>query len=398
MKKKQIVIIESAPSDTLTKIAKTLKKRNYETIFITLVGNIEADFLKESYDKVISFNSKFFKINISSIPKIFLHGIKTFPSIITALYKIQKLDPYIVIGRAPPNWLCTLFMFYFKKCPFIYLPFDIRSFSYTDKKEAISHGIPLFELASEGYCFKNCDGIIHKGGEDELKHLNKKILGDFTMSCPSLYFFPYCLNEFMVKVDKKNKLSLKDKKIHTVYVGHVPNDSGWIEGMKQIIDQKIYLHLYSRTNNIPKEDEKKRVEGFLKEFLGNKFLVLHESVSQSELAKEISKYDYGWYGYCNKSQEMYAYATGNKIPSYLEAGIPIISPSFYVAANKILKKHNVGIIIKPEEFGEIKNILKKNNTEKFSKSIIVAREELSMETQITRLEEFFRQVRKYKFS
>jgi len=394
--KKQIVIIESAPTDTMTKMAKALKKLGYQTIFITLVGNIELDFLKESYDKLISFNAKFFKINLLNLPKIFLHGFKNSLKIINALFQIRKLKPHVVIGRATPNWLCALFRMYFKHNTFIYFPYDIRSFSYRSIDEAKSCGTLKFEIEAEKYCFENSDGIIHKGGEDELNYLNTTLLGDLSPLPKSIYFFPYCLQEFMVPIKPSEKISKKDKEIHTVYVGHVPDDPDWIAGMKDIIDQKIYLHLYSRTNNLTKEEERNRVLGFLKPFLNNKFLVLHESVSQKELAKEISKYDYGLYSYCNAVKRSYDNATGNKIASYLEAGLPIVSPAFYSAASKIIEDNKIGIIFPHEKFKKLRNILKRNKSERFYKNIIKARNFLSMENQILRLENFFKEVSKFK--
>ncbi|MDD5012059.1 MAG: hypothetical protein PHQ66_00205 [Candidatus Nanoarchaeia archaeon] len=390
MEKKQIVIIESSPTDTLAKIAKGLKKKGYEVIFISLVSDIERDFIKESYDKTISFNAKFFKINISNFPEIFFHGLKNFSAIIKSLYEITKLKPYVIIGRAPPNWLCTIFAKYFKKYPFIYFPYDIRSFSYPSLKDALSNGVPKFEINSEKYCFENTDGIIHKGDENELNILNKTLLGDINIACPTFYFFPYCLGEFAVPLDKTNKISLRQKGIHLVYVGHVPDDSGWIEGLNNIINQGIYLHLYSRTNNIPDKEEKQRVMKVLKDSLKKKFLVLHDTVSQKELSKEISKYDYGIYSYCISGKKGYSNATGNKIPSYLEAGLPVIYPDYYLSAGKFLEDSGVGI--KLSNFNKLKKILKKNNPSKFEKNILKTRDFLSIENQVGLLENFFKQV------
>lgn len=391
--KKQIIIIESAPSDTLTKIAKILKKKGYETVIITLMSNIEAELLKESYDKIVSFNAKFFKINLNNSLKIFLHGFKNIFKILNAFYQIRKLKPEAIIGRATPNWLCALFRIYFKKSIFIYFPYDIRSFSFKNLQEAKNCKIPLFEIMAESYCFEHADGIIHKGGQDELKQLNKNVLGDINVQQKSLYFFPYCLKEFMVPINKKEKLSRRDKNIHTVYVGHVPNDIDWIEGIKSLIKQKIYLHLYSRTANLTKEEEEERISGFLKPFLKSKFLIIHEAVNQKELSKEIAKYDYGFYSYCSSIKRGYDNATGNKIASYLEAGLPIICPSFYTTAAKILEAQGVGVVFPYKKFGSLKNILKKNKPERFYKNILKTRNFLSMENQILRLEKFIEEIK-----
>lgn len=394
MKKKQIVIVESSPTDTLAKIAKALKKIGYEVIFISLVSDIERDFIKESYDKIISFNAKFFKINLSTIPQIFSHGLKNFSAIIKSFFEIKKLKPYLVLGRAPPNWLCAIFAKYFKKYPFVYFPYDIRSFSYPTIKDAVSGGVPKFEINSERYCFENTDGIIHKGDENELNILNKTLLGDINITCPTFYFFPYCLKEFAVPINKKDKISLKQKGIHLVYVGHVPDDAGWMDGLNKIINQGIYLHLYSRTNNITDKEEKKRVTAVLGNSLKNKFLILHDTISQKELAREISRYDYGIYSYCISGKKGYSNATGNKIPSYLEAGLPIIYPDYYLSAGKFLEENKVGI--KLSDFNKLKKILKTTNPSKIKKNIIKTRDFLSIENQVELLENFFKKVVLFK--
>ncbi len=408
--KKQIVIVEAGASDAVTKIANALKKKGYETFLISLaIGGVESSFLKESYSKVISIDFKFFKINLPNLPKIFFYSIKKIPKILSALYEIKKLKPYVVIARATPNWMCVLIKKYFKKYPFIYFPFDIRSFCYDDLREAVFKGIPKFEIASERYCFKNSDGIIHKGSEDELEYLKEKVLGEkIKVKCPDIFFFPYCLEEFMVNPNKKEKLSAKDKNIHIVYVGHVPTDETYLEGIQKIVDQKIDFHLYSKTVGLTKKEDKERIGDKIEKLLKNKFLHFHEPVKQKELAKEISKYDYGIYGYSTRDEKKNKsvkgkkvltgdkVATGNKLASYLEAGLPIISSENYEEANKFLKKYGVVITFRNSKIGQLKKILEKNPAEKFEKKVIEARKKLSMEKNIPKLERFFEKVMRYK--
>lgn len=395
--KKQIIILETATSDMIAKTSVALRKRGYETVFISIVGGLESELLKRAYNKIISFNLSFLKTSLSSIPKAINLTFRNFNSIIKTLLRIRRLKPYIVIVRTTPNWLYFLAKKYFS-CPVVYFPGDIRSNTFKNMQEVISKGIPKFEIYSEKFAFEKSDGIIHKGSEDELDNLNKKILGDVKITCPNIYFLPYCSKDFFAESSLKEKLSYKKNEIHTVYVGHVPNEPYWIEGLKKIINQKIYLHLYSRTNNISKEDEEKRVYEFLKPFLKNKYLIVHEAVSQEKLAKEISKYDYGFYSYCSKNLPGYDNATGNKIASYLEAGIPVISPSYYSAASKIINNYNIGISFDVNDFDNLKKILIKNPAKKFVSSILKTRELFSMENQVSRLEDFFKRVRKYKYS
>src|SRR3989338_4855869 len=115
-------------------------------------------------------------------------------------------------------------------------------------------------------------------------------------------FLPYCSGEFNVPINK-NKLSKKDKETHMVFIGSIgsvnPSACNYLlEYFKEIIKQKIHIHIYTKPNTIPKE-----------------------------IIREISKYDYGLWplDYKLKNPKITLepkLATGNKLSSYLEAGIP----------------------------------------------------------------------------
>ena len=64
-KKKQVVIIESAPTDTLTKIAKALRKKGYETYGIE-------PFAKQ-FDNEKTFKCKIKGFQAATIKSLILH-------------------------------------------------------------------------------------------------------------------------------------------------------------------------------------------------------------------------------------------------------------------------------------------------------------------------------------
>lgn len=332
------------------------------------------------------------------MPKIISYVIRKIPSIIKVIYRIngiKKIKPDFVIARATPNWLCWLAKKTFNNSPFIYFPYDVRSNCYKNLDEALRLGIPKMEISAEKYCFEKSDGIIHKSDEDELKILNNEVLGNIKINCPTLYFFPYCLKKFFSPINEKEKLSKKDKNIRLVYVGHVPFDEGWIDGIEQLSKQKIYLHLYSKTVNLSQLEEENRIKRSLNKVLNNKYLKIHKAVSQELLSKEISKYDYGMYSYSTKEEINAAMATGNKLASYMEAGLPIICPEWYKSTAKIIKGYKIGLIFKPHQFNFLKDTIKKSNYKKLQKNILKTREKLCMEKQFPRLLEFFKEVEQY---
>lgn len=395
--KKQIIMLETSPTDMVAKISYILRKRGYETVLISITGNLDTDFLRKSYDKRISFDFKYFKINFKNLHKLVAYGLKKFLIGTKAFFAIKKLRPYIIIGRSNPNWILVLFKaIFFRKNPFVYFPYDIRSSIYRDSKEVTRAGVPDFEIKAERYCFENSDGIMHKGFKDELDYLNEKILGKgIKIKCPKIYFFPYCLREFMIPVTTKNKLSKKDKQIHLVFAGNLGTSEEWIKIINSIIDQKIHLHVYGKTANLSKEEDYERIEEQYKNILNHKFFHLHPSVGQRNLSKELSKYDFGIFSLYVKEKNVKS-CTGNKFGSYLEAGIPVFNLKNFETLAKLVKKYRIGINIDLSEIDNLKKILKKQNYNNVLNNIKKARKELSMRKNMPRLERFFENVINYK--
>jgi len=394
---KKVLFVESGPTDSFSKLPYMLRKKGYHTTLLTLVGDSPEGFIKKSYDKMISFNFKFFKINLKNLPAILLYSAKKFLFVLKAFIQALFLHPDIVISRATPSWLCYLAKKYYYNSLFIYFPYDIRSFSYTDLREALKDGTPKFEIKAERYCFENSDGILHKGFEDELQNLNEKVLGEnIKVKCPNILFFPYCLPELVVQLPniKKNKKN----EIHIVYVGHIATNKDWMDNFAKIINQKIHLHLYGRTANLSKEEEKIHLQSIEPSLLKSPYFHLHPAVDQEKLPQEISKYDYGFFSFNNKKSYFVATAIGNKIASYLEAGIPILCFKNYVLIDQLISKYKIGISIENNKLKNLRKILSKNKPEKFMKSIPKARREFSIENRLLELERFFDVVARYKNS
>jgi hypothetical protein len=390
MVQKQIVFIESSPTDMLAKIAQVLKNKGYYTVLISLIGDLETPFLKSAYSKRIMLDFKFFKANIKNMPKIGAYSIKKLPFLIKAIIQLKKLRPYLSIVRTTPNWLCFLV----KKSvqsPVIYFPYDIRSFCYNDLGEAISSGVPKFEIKAEKWCFENCDGIIHKGEDQELSYLNKEILGNIKIKCPIIHFLPYCLSEFLIPLKNKR---IPKREIHIVFVGHIGTEQSWINSINFVLKNKIHLHLYGKTANLSMNDSKKQEE--YAALLNNKYFHIHQQVDQKDLSKEISKYDYGiWMGYYDIFRKSITICTGNKLASYLEAGLPIIYFKNHEYIGKILDTYGAGIGITINS--PLRKILENQNFRRLISNVQKARKYLTFENNIGRLEKFFEEVRQYKF-
>jgi len=288
--KKQIVFIESSPVDMTAKMAYTLRKKGYETVLVTLTGETEKPLLKKAYDKRYTFDFKFFKINLKNLFPIMFFTVKKIRTLFTILFRMIALEPYVVIARANPSWLCSFAIKFFRRYPIIYFPYDIRSFCYLTREEANREGVQNFELNAERYCYEHADGIIHKGSDDELSFLDNSVLDRKpSIKSPVIHFLPYCQEEQFANIPSK-KLSSKDKEMHFVHPGSIDKSERWLKPVIEITNQKIHVHLYIKTANLTKEETLREVsEGnkLFEEISKSKYFHLHEPVEQDMLAKEI---------------------------------------------------------------------------------------------------------------
>jgi|TARA_Y100000310_G_scaffold314954_1_gene364937 hypothetical protein len=409
--KKQIVFLEPFPTVMVYKIARLFKKKGYETTLIILLESKGAskEFHKGAFDKIIFLDLSFFKINLKNAHLILLSLIKQSKELFKSMISILKLRPYAIFTRGSPSWPCALTMKLFKKIPIIYFPYDIRCQYYKSVEHAIKFGgMSKFELNAERFCFENAKGIMHKGYNKELEFLNGRMLGDNIKLSPlTLSFLPYCLKEFNVPINK-NKLSKKDKEIHIVHIdsmGNVgPIGAKYVYNtLNDLVNQQIHIHIYSRPNSISKEQLTK----FFKEdsaftraygdLLKSKYFHFHLPLEPDKIAAEISKYDYGLYPSGPKTElskydlEL-KFSTGNKIASYLEAGLPLIYEDDAIFTGELLDKYGVSIPYKIQNLKTLKKRLKKLNYSQLIRNVKKAREDFDMDKNFQRLEKFIKEV------
>jgi hypothetical protein len=390
---KKIIFLEPWATPMTGKIAKLLRKRGYYTVSIRILGESQFD-SDEYFNKIITFNLTAYKINLVNSPKIVWSTIKKTGIIYEAYKEIKKLNPYLIIARSQPNWPCALVKIYFKKFPMIYFPYDIRSQGYISIKEMKEIGIKDFEINAEKYCFQNADGIMHKGADNELKDLNKNMFGENFEICPLQFHFPpYCVKEFIVPINK-NKLSKKDKELHFVTVestsslGPVPY---LVDFGKELAKKKIHLHAYIKANIESEEDVTKSITESYKKLIPSRYFHIHPAMSAKEIIKEISKYDFGLFlvnpalkDY--KTIQAYKYSTGNKIASYLEAGIPFFYSPQCTYVGRLMKKYGLDF-----DYDCVNNVIKLDY-KSLEKKVIKARNDFLMDKHMPEFEKFIKKV------
>ena len=405
MKKKQILFIEFYSSVMIYKLADQFRKNGYETVLIRIIAQNQVDrsFFDEPFDKVINFNIEHFK---GSFFKILLMQRNRIKSVFSALIECLKLKPYVVIGKAMPNLPIALFRIFFRKYPFIYFPYDIRS---QGDIEILKKNTSFLELKAERFLFENSDGIIHKGSPDELnpEYVNDRVLGpNIKLPKFKLSFPPYCSMDFIVPINNK-KLSKKDKELHFVYVGGIPrlDKEYYIEYFKsfeKLVDNKYHVHFYF-CNDTGDEDNQEIINSILKvvynsyDHPNKKYFHVHPTFNPKDLIKEISKYDYGISQYnTNIFQGIELnFFTANKISTYLEAGIPMVYNKEYVYVDKILKEYGLEIAW-PKNMDILKKTFDKLDYKKIQKNIEKARMDFLNELHFSELLGFVEDVTSQK--
>ncbi|MBS3078633.1 hypothetical protein J4218_00760 [Candidatus Pacearchaeota archaeon] len=376
--KKQIVFIEYTPSVPTIKIARTLKLTgNYETILVSFRKK-EEEFLGKAFDRVIFINltHKLNKKNIINFFKnIFSKGTRN------ALKELRALDPYIFQITGPDLFTLISTSLINKKSARIYFAYDIWKFF--EKKWSFKNiGIKeLFQKVIEKRFFNICDGILHKGPEDEFKYL------DYKISVPSLCFYPGCLDEWIIPV-KKNK---KIKNIKLVYAGGPlaawNGRVAFIDVTKEITKQGIYFSTSSKP--IIEKDS----EIFFDEEKRNPYFKFGERGRSEYFSKNISKYDYGiipdFFDTSIINPLWPKTSMANKLFTYIEAGIPIIINEQSEVMADVVKNNSIGIVIKYEELKNLKKIILKKDYNKLLKNMKKTQERYRLSKNIHLIEEFY---------
>jgi len=396
-KNKQIVFFSTViPAVMTQKMALEFRKKGYETILFTMCNRerFDEEFFSKAFDKIFCSNFQFSKADLKS-PK---YVAKHFPAFLKFIANMKLINPYVIIGLSGSRWqLMFAHKYFFKKYPFIYFPYDINSHLHDSKEHALKAGKKEFDINAEKYLFENSDGILHKGDPNELKPLKGRIFKELNLAPLQLTFFPYCADEFIIPLNK-NKLSKKDKEIHLVYIGgfyYGDTMKKIISFLKETAKQKIHTHIYAHRQHISKEKDKEQVANAFKELENTKYFHIHKPLGAKEIIPEISKYDFGLFlSYTTSSENIeQTYCTGNKISTYLEAGIPCLQDENIIFTNKLITSLKVGISFNKENTKILKKTLNKLNKKQMEKNILKARQEdYNIKKHFPRLEKFIKQV------
>lgn len=250
------------------------------------------------------------------------------------------------------------------------------------------------ELPYEKYCLEYCNGFVSHSLEFQEGIRRYQITKK-----PKNIFFPLCCDD---DVAETKKGPFNRDEFHVVYVGEVAGsfrDSRQFATIQfhhiinEFSKQKIHLHLYAAPGTMSDDiNEYKEMEK------QNRFVHMHPSVHQSELASELSQYDFGLIPFFFKDTmhnwEKFKYSTSLKLFNYVEAGIPVISTKDVVFQSWIVERYGLGIAIEKKDISSLQSIIAKHDYNSFLKNIETNRPKISLSEHLPRLLRFYQKVKK----
>jgi len=166
--------------------------------------------------------------------------------------------------------------------------------------------------------------------------------------------------------------------------------------LEETFKQGIHSHFYLKIEHISNDKEKEQIKNLFAPFSDNKLLHFHPKLNPKQIVSEISKYDFGFWITHGLDVPEVKNGMGNRLSTYLEAGVPLIYDHHSIFINKLMKSYGLQIYFDESNLSKIKKILEKLNKREIAKKIIDARNDFDMNKNFIRLEDFIKKVVKNK--
>ncbi len=368
------------------KLAKSLRKKGIKTSAF-YIKKCDRQFYESAFNEITCLELPNMKAKT-----VFIEFFKNPAKFTKFFYKLFTAKSDISITEAPPNYLAAFYLWALKgRTKRVLFPYDI--FSARVKNPSVLTGK---QTLGEKYSFKNADAIMYKEGSGVLNLLPK----DYDIDKKPALFMPmYSIEEWFANPKKIEKLSKKDGEIHIVnpsafFGGESVIYNSMIPYITEIIKQKIHLHFYV-SGDLKAVEEKGHKEVALNNPELIKYFHIHKFVAPEKLAEEISKYDLGLYltHYTNLANPDFPqYTSGNKISSYMEAGIPFVVKEENKLNSNLARKNGIGVVVK--DIDEMKKAIEKFDLKKAEQNVLKFREKYTFDNHASEIIKFFASLKK----
>lgn len=251
------------------------------------------------------------------------------------------------------------------------------------------------DMPYESYSIKHSAGIVSQS--IELTNACREYQID---SRPPTLFFPVYCDDDQILVPEKQTPSAD---IHVVYAGSISGsfqDDKHFGSMKlfwlieAFARQKIHFHIY------PSPTIRFR-DLILQEYQEwddqEPYFHLHESVSQQQLGKELSQYQYGLLPFfledTGRSANKLGLGSSQKLYNYIEVGLPVIISEDLRFQSWMATRYGGGIQVKKTDFDRMRELMEEKDYSERIDHLIRNREKITLGQNITRLINFYQELR-----
>ena len=296
---------------------------------------------------------------------------------------VKKRKRGIFHAHAEPNLVPALVLQH-ASIPVIYDAYDLAG---------LSRGIESLdpqERQAERFCMENAAGIVSKhplGAYDYYRNLGYRPVENI------LIYEDYCAEEFMIPL--ADHAPKEPGQVRMLYVGTLA-PLAWpaqrfaymqYHGLARDLDrQKVHLHIFA--NPFQYNDQEYRCYQELDQELD--YFHWEKPVHPFQLSQAIAHCHWGTYfTLVKKAHPAQPYEIGNKIASYLEAGLPIVVASWMELTTQRVREMGVELII--DEVDELKDIAQRLLDEypRAYAQVDQARHEYSIANHWSRLDGFY---------
>ncbi len=362
---KQIVFVKKNPQVRIFKQAWALKKRYPDYELILIAKYCEVKFFENIFDKII------FVKDDKELESI----VKAFNPLVYHVHAEPNLEPAIVISNS--------------NVPVLYDVYDFSGLRYGIEK------LNDAERNYEKYSLENADAIVFKFKEDILDYYRTN---GYNVDSPVLTYLDYCIDDYLKwDTPASNEYSL-------VYAGVLnPSDlpenkygnNQYIKFAKSFIKQNLFYQIYI---NVWQADVQSKYWDYLELAKESHYFKFNFSLPQDKLQTEIGKLHFGtsFHDFSKTDHHPLFGETsiGNKLSTYLEAGLPIIVGKNLKYNTEVVEDLGVGFSIDLDDIDNLGLYLKEIDYHEFKNKVKLVREnEFSAYKQVERLMQFYKNLK-----
>jgi len=377
--KRKVVFVTGYPTFNLSTMSIGLRRTGqFETVLLTQSPWL-ADVTQRCFDIVHVYDSYY------SVAKI-----------------LSQIQPYLVHVQGGINYyFFAIIARALCKAPVVMGFYDIPTFGLTKDQWTRMWGKTdaKLDFFTERFAFETMDGIVLAVHCLEAGKILSRKYGSVT---PMIDFPAYVCEEFITSPEPR--YSQGDGRIRLVYGGHVSpsnlpkemfGDVQFQPLIEKLTTQGIQFEMYPTPYMSPIR-VRQIFADYVKLSRNNPLFNYHVNVAFDDAMQQASRCDFGSMIYlfekCCYGQEHTRLVIPTKFFKFLEAGLPVIVSEEAQYISKLVKDHEIGIVVSQKDIDNLSEIIKSYNYKELKANVKEAQKRLSVKRHIRRLIDFYAQV------